>query len=102
MGFNIMLITSKGYDGKVWTLYHTDKLGVVREVSEGETFQDFRGEPHIVQDGLAPHKPASQGKVWTQGGREFYPSVVDCKWVVVEPSVPNDPCDSSNSWVGVV
>lgn len=49
-------------------------------VMQGSVRPDFRGDCAIITGGLCPHKDGSTGYVYTQAGREFYPSVYDLKW----------------------
>ncbi len=51
-----------------------------QEAAEGETYHDFRGEPHVLKGGRPPHKSGSSGFVYISGG-EFYPSVIGLEWV---------------------
>lgn len=57
------------------------KSGV--EVVKGATLTDFRGDTEKLDDffGYAPHKAGSTGSVFTEGGRQAYPSVFGLKWV---------------------
>lgn len=43
--------------------------------------KDFRGDPVVIVGGAPPHKPSSTGRVYTEDGGSFFPSVVGCKWV---------------------
>lgn len=61
-----------------WTLVY-ERTG--KPVTEGDVVLDFRGEADTIKGGRPPHKPSSSGFVWTQDGRECYPSVFDLKWV---------------------
>jgi len=63
-----------------WKLVHKD-TGI--EATPGEILTDFRGDTTILGNNLGrpPHKPASQGFVWTTGNGEFYPSVYGLKWM---------------------
>lgn len=72
-------ITSVGYDGKRWLLLRED--GTERGLHKGEAVRSFRGEHAVITGGRAPHKPGSTGKVWTEGGGEYYPSVFGLRWV---------------------
>lgn len=69
-------ITSTGWDGSNWTL--VDEATEAR-IGQGVTRKGFRGD-YRIDGGKAPHKAGSTGRVWTDKG-EFFPSVVDCKWV---------------------
>jgi hypothetical protein len=54
-----------------------------------ETFQS-RNNTYRVTGGSAPHKPSSQGKIFTDDGGVLYPSVLGLKWVPlteVEPDI---------------
>lgn len=78
-------ITGKGYDGKTWTL----RDGAGQGVNQGTTVVSFRKERHIIDGGSPPHKPDSEGKVYTDrhnspnrgGNLIFYPSVFGLRWV---------------------
>jgi hypothetical protein len=72
-------INNVGYDGKLWLLLHED--GNERGAYEGETVRCFRGEDAVLTGGRPPHKPGSTGKVWTEAGGEYYPSVFGLRWV---------------------
>lgn len=50
-------------------------------VRSGEESQDFRGDWSTITGGRPPHKPSSEGFVWTSDNRELYPSVFNLKWV---------------------
>lgn len=67
-----------GYDGKLWLLI--DDVTQI-SVKVGDVREDFRGEKAVMQDGTAPHKPSSTGRVQTSAGGEFYPGVYRCKWI---------------------
>lgn len=47
----------------------------------GEESQDFRGDWGTITGGRPPHKPSSEGFVWTSDNRELYASVFNLKWV---------------------
>lgn len=49
-------------------------------VHVGDTVLDFRGDAHKVEGGRPPQKPSSTGRIHTDLG-EFFPSVVDCRWI---------------------
>lgn len=51
-----------------------------KPVHVGDTVLDFRGDAHKVEGGQPPHKPSSTGRIHTDLG-EFFPSVVDCRWI---------------------
>ena len=61
-----------------WALVH-EVTG--EPVLEGDVVLDFRGDTDAITGGRPPHKPSSTGFVWTECGRECYPSVFDLKWV---------------------
>ena len=44
-----------------------------------------RNEAHTLTGGRPPHKLGSTGRVWTQGGGEYFPTVFDLIWVAGEP-----------------
>lgn len=60
-----------------------DGTGV--EVAKGDHVATFRGEPVTITGWLAPHKPASTGRIFleteTESARAFFPGVVGCSWV---------------------
>ena len=68
-----------GYDGKVWLLI--DSVTQI-SVKVGDIREDFRGERAKMNDGTAPHKPSSTGRVQSSKG-EYFPSVYGCKWIKV-------------------
>lgn len=72
-------ITGTGYDGKTWTLRDSAGLGV----NQGTTVADFRQSRHTVDGGEPPHKPSSQGLVYTGKNAQgaYYPSVFGLRWV---------------------
>jgi hypothetical protein len=47
----------------------------------GESYPDFRGDLEIIVGGIPPHKPGSTGRVETKGGRLYFPTVFNLKWV---------------------
>ena len=64
---------------------------ILRNVQTGETanlggvYEDFRGDPWVLEGGRPPHKTNSSGFVWVRhpdGGtlREFYPFVIGMAW----------------------
>jgi len=55
-----------------------DKDG--KEAEIGKSYFDFRGETHVLQGIVKPHKPSSTGRVQTDIG-EYFPGVLDFKWV---------------------
>lgn len=63
---------------KGMTLVHEASL---RPVLVGERIKDFRGDVCVIAGGAAPIAPPSSGRVHFADGREYYPSVVDCKWM---------------------
>ena len=73
------MIQSRDWQGNTLTLVN-EVTGCA--VQAGDVLEDFRGDPVTVTGGKAPHKPGSTGKVWTADGGEFYPSVVNCAWVL--------------------
>lgn len=82
------------YDDKEMILVREKTL---KPVCVGQKLKDFRGDTAILEGGRAPHKPASQGKVWVKEGtsqREYYASVFGLKWV---PSVNIFPVDKVTS-----
>jgi len=82
------------YDDKEMILVREKTL---KPVCVGQKLKDFRGDTAVLEGGRAPHKPASQGKVWVREGtsqREYYASVFGLKWV---PSVNIFPIDKVTS-----
>jgi hypothetical protein len=63
-----------------WRLLNHDG----HQVQEGQKVIDFRGEAHTIKSGTPPHKSSSTGRIYTAEGREFYPSVVNCKWEEIQ------------------
>jgi len=52
-----------------------------KAVFPGDEIVNFRGEYAVLKGGTAPHKPSSQGKVYTMDGfGEKYASVYGLKW----------------------
>jgi hypothetical protein len=49
-------------------------------VCVGETLSSGRGDRYTITGGRPPHKPASTGRVWVEGGGEYFPSVFDLEW----------------------
>lgn len=66
------------WDGRLCKLVDEDGNTVL----PGDTVTSFRGKTATLKGGRAPHKPGSQGKVYLQGGGEFYPSVYGLRWVL--------------------
>jgi len=57
-----------------------------RNLRLGDIVETFRGERGTVTGGTSPHKQGSTGRVYVEmenGGwaSEFFPSVIDAKWV---------------------
>ena len=50
-----------------------------REVALPLRTVDFRGDEIIVTGYKAPHKPSSTGRIYTDGGMSYFPSVADLK-----------------------
>jgi len=69
-----MNIISTNHSGQTCTLTRNGQ-----PVNEGDTLADFRGEPHTIKGGDAPHKPSSAGKIYTDKG-QFFTTVFDCRW----------------------
>ena len=69
-----MNITSTNYSGQTCTLTHNGQ-----PVNAGDTLTDFRGEPHTIKSGDAPHKASSAGKIYTDKG-QFFTTVLNCQW----------------------
>jgi hypothetical protein len=78
-------VTAKNYEGVVLTLVDEKSL---KPVQVGEVREDFRGDKLTVLGGRAPHKEGSTGRVHVESAegwaQEFFPGVVDCKWVKLE------------------
>ncbi len=70
-------ITGTDWEGRVC---------ILRDKATGEPVRrdtvrtDFRGESLTVEWGAAPHKPSSEGVIYTNG-RQLYPSTVGAEWV---------------------
>jgi hypothetical protein len=61
----------------MWTLIDEHNL----PVQVGQKLKDFRGDTCIVTAlGTPPHKNGSTGRI-VLDGMEYFPSVVDCKWI---------------------
>ena len=55
--------------------------GLGGRVCLGDQLEDFRGDTTTVTGaGHPPHKPGSTGRIELDG-REYFPSVADCKWI---------------------
>jgi hypothetical protein len=72
-------IISKNWKGEECTLRHEKAPHAA--AMEGYEYTDFRGGSAIITGGKAPHKPGSQGKVWTRDGGEYFPSVFGLVWM---------------------
>lgn len=77
-----MDIVSEGFDGK----YKLMKDG--KPVQIGQVAMDCDGVSYVVQNGTAPHKEGSTGRISVRQGtstfvREFFPSVLEMKWVKI-------------------
>lgn len=70
-------IQSRDHAGRVLTLRHSSSG---RPVYHGEAVADFRGNMDNIKGGTAPHKRDSSGRVQTQAGAEFGPSVFGLMW----------------------
>lgn len=83
-------MTEKGFDG-MYVLTHATEECVMQKMHTHATgepvanlpkaFPDFRGNNAVIIGGRPPMRPGSTGKVWTDNGGEFFPSVFDLKWV---------------------
>ena len=60
-----------------WTLVRQDTN---LPVEPGDTVFSFRGTPAVLAGGQPPQHPGSTGRVWTQGGAEFFPNVFGLVW----------------------
>ena len=60
-----------------WKLLHKDG----RPVKFGESYPDFRGDMDIITGGLPPHNPGSTGRVITDRGMPYFPSVFNMEWM---------------------
>ena len=60
-----------------WTLVYKES-GL--PVSAGDRHMSFRGNEATIFTGRPPHKPSSEGFVYTSDSREFYPSVFSLAW----------------------
>lgn len=79
-----------------WTLEHKDGT----PVCIGDKLTTHRGETYTITGGRPPHKPSSTGRVWVEGGGEFFPTVFDLTWVEFVPaqlpdSVPRTPASQA-------
>lgn len=74
------MIEHIGYDGNKFNLINTKTR---KEVKIGDVVEDFRGDTLVVKGMRAPHKPASSGFAWTDGG-EFYVGVIGAQFVLVK------------------
>lgn len=61
---------------KTWVL--VDKDG--NEVTLPAKRKTFRGEEHTITSGSPPHKPGSTGRVYVEGGGQYFPNVFDLRW----------------------
>jgi hypothetical protein len=64
-----------------WYLVDKD-TGV--EAQPGQMVDDFRGEEHQLSTGLIghpPHKTGGTGRIYTEDGQSFLPSVVNLEWI---------------------
>lgn len=61
-----------------WVLTH---VPTGMPVLANELMESFRGDQYRITGGRPPHKPSSEGFVWTADNRELYPSVFECKWI---------------------
>jgi hypothetical protein len=68
-------VRDMGWDGE-YVLMHEDG-GYARK---GEELTNFLGEKGVLEDGEAPRKSGSQGKVYTNPGGRAYASVYGLKW----------------------
>ena len=68
------MIKSKDWQGQICVLCHES-----RPIMTDETFQS-RNNTYRVTGGSAPHKPSSQGKIFTDSDGVFYPSVLGLRW----------------------
>lgn len=79
-----------------WTLERMDGT----PVCIGEMLETHRGDRYTITGGRPPHKPASTGRVWVEGGGEYFPSVFDLTWVEFKlpplpDSVPRTPASQA-------
>lgn len=51
------------------------------EVRVGDPVHLRDGDKHTITRIVEPHKPSSTGRVEVDGGREFFPGVIDAHWV---------------------
>jgi hypothetical protein len=68
---------SKAITHDNWTLERTDGT----PVCIGEMLESHRGDQYRITGGRPPHKPSSTGRVWVEGGGEYFPTVFDLTWV---------------------
>ena len=71
-------ILSTGYDGKRWLLIDSVTQ---KSIKPGQHVENFRGIRSVITGGKAPHTPASSGRVFTDEGREYYPTVFSLAWI---------------------
>lgn len=71
-----MWIQSEDYDGVPCSLVCTKTN---QPVYRGDVMSG-----HMITGGRAPQKPSSTGRVWVEGGGEYFPIVVGAKWVRAE------------------
>ena len=79
-----------------WTLEHMDGTPVM----SGEMLETHNGDQYRITGGRPPHKPSSTGRVWVEGGGEFFPTVFDLRWMEFVPatlpdSVPRTPASQA-------
>lgn len=79
---------SKAISYDTWVLTHMDGT----PACTGEMLESHRGEQYRITGGRPPHKPSSTGRVWVEGGGEFFPTVFNLKWV--DTFVPTPPPDN--------
>jgi len=69
---------SKAITHDNWTLVHSKTN---EPVCIGDTLKTHRGDQYRITGGRPPHKPSSTGRVWVEGGGEYFPTVFNLKWV---------------------
>lgn len=62
-----------------WKLVNRHGMAVAR----GDRATSHRGEEYTITGGRPPVHQGSTGRVWVEGGGEFFPTVFDLKWEVI-------------------
>jgi len=67
-----------------WKLVDKDGNAVYR----GYKATSHRGDEYIITGGRPPAHLGSTGRVWVEGGGEFFPTVFDFKWEMTGLTIP--------------